>query len=115
MGGKPPKQEAFPESLEGPTMKKKKKNELWMPDVESIKERTFVNNTETRVKGYSIPMKGSHGEHWYGETGDRTGSKTPSKPQSTQQRKPTWLVKCNCPTRRSWQSNKAVTLVLRRT
>src|SRR5712672_3772700 len=29
------------------------------------------------------------------------------KAQLTQQRKPTWLVKCNCPTRRSWQSDKS--------
>ena len=60
-------------------------------------------------------MKGLHGEHWYGETGKRTRSKTPSKPQSTQQHKPTWWVECNCPTCRSWQSDKAVTPVLRRT
>jgi len=60
-------------------------------------------------------MKGSHSEHWYGETENRTGSKMPSKPQLTQQRKPTWLVECNCPTHRSWQSDKAVTPVLRRT
>src|SRR5712671_7452610 len=37
------------------------------------------------------------------------------KAQLTQQRKPTWLVECNCPTHRSWQSDKAVTPVLRRT
>src|SRR5712671_5574284 len=37
------------------------------------------------------------------------------KAQLTQQHKPTWLVECNCPTHRSWQSDKAVTLVPRRT
>ena len=29
------------------------------------------------------------------------------KAQLTQQRKPTWLVECNCPTCRSWQSDKS--------
>src|SRR5712672_3766262 len=29
------------------------------------------------------------------------------KAQLNQQCKPTWLVECNCPTRRSWQSNKS--------
>jgi len=29
------------------------------------------------------------------------------KAQLTQQRKPTWLVECNCPTYRSWQSDKS--------
>ena len=73
--------------------------------------------TKIREKGYSILMKGSHGEHWYRETGIGLGQRRPPKqePQLTQQRKPTWLVKYNCPTCRSWQSDKAVTPVLRRT
>ena len=50
MGGKPPKREAFPKSLEGPTMKKKKTNEPWMLDVKSIKRRTSVNDTKTRER-----------------------------------------------------------------
>src|SRR5712672_4673100 len=50
-----------------------------------------------------------------GKLGIGLGQKRPPKPQSTQQRKPTWLVECNCPTCRSWQSDKAVTPVLRRT
>jgi len=37
------------------------------------------------------------------------------KAQLTQQCKSIWLVKYNCPTDRSWQRDKAVTLVLRRT
>src|SRR5712671_2818347 len=41
--------------------------------------RTSVKQHKDQRKGYSIPMKGLHGEHWYGETGDRTGSKTPSQ------------------------------------
>ena len=71
----------FPESLEAPIMKEKKTNELWIPDVE----------TKTREKRYSIPMKDSHGEHWYGETGIELGQRHPPKqePQLTQQRKPT--------------------------
>jgi|SRR5712672_940074 len=50
-----------------------------------------------------------------GKLGIGLGQRHPPKPQSTQQRKPMWLVECNCPTCRSWQSNKAVTPVLRRT
>ena len=43
-------------------MKRKKTNEPWTPDIKSIKRRTSVNDTKTREKGYSIPMKGSHGD-----------------------------------------------------
>src|SRR5712671_5926026 len=50
-----------------------------------------------------------------GKLGIGLGQRRPPKPQLTQQRKPTWLVECNCPTCRSWQSDKAVTPVLRRT
>jgi len=39
MGGRPPKREAFPESLEGPMMKKKKKNKLWTPDIKINKKK----------------------------------------------------------------------------
>jgi len=56
-------------------MKEKKTNELWMLDV----------NTKTREKEYSIPMKGLHGEYWYGETGIGLGQGRPPKqePQLT--------------------------------
>jgi len=115
MGGRPPKQWAFPESLER-TNNEEKENEQTMDARHQINEKkNLCQQHKDQEKGYSIPMEGSHGEHWYGETRNRTGSKTPSEPQSTQQRKPTWLVECNCPTRRSWQSDKAVTPVLRRT
>jgi len=60
-------------------MKKKKKNEPWMLDIKSIREEPLSNDMKTREKGYSIPMKGSHGEHWYGETGIGLGQGHPPK------------------------------------
>jgi len=50
-------------------MKEKKMNEPWTLDV----------NIKTREKRYSIPMKGLHGEHWYGETGIGLGQGCPPK------------------------------------
>ena len=54
-------------------MKEKKMNELWTPDVD----------TKTREKGYSIPMKGSYGKHWYGETGIGLGQRCPPKQETS--------------------------------
>ena len=54
-------------------------NESWTLDVKSIKKRnpcwsckTEGFNVKIRKKGYSISVEGSHGEHWYGETGSES-------------------------------------------
>ena len=43
----------------------KKRNPCW-----SCKTEGF--NIKIRKKGYSISVEGSHGEHWYGETGSES-------------------------------------------
>src|SRR5712675_911674 len=54
-----------------------------MPDIKSIREEPLSNDTKTREKGYSIPMKGSHGKHWYGETGIGLGQRRPPKQETS--------------------------------
>src|SRR5712672_2596173 len=57
-------------------------------------------------------MQGSGGRdivyQWKARTVNTDMERLEVKAQLTQQRKPTWLVEYNCPTHRSWQSNKAV-------
>ena len=88
--------------------KNREKENWWTttPSVEKIPCNKGYDVKATR-KGYSISVEGPHGVHWYEET----GSKTPVNSAA----QPTWLVECNCPTHQSWRSDKAVTLVLRRT
>ena len=52
---------------------------------------------------------------WKARTANTDMGRLEVKAQLTQQCKPMWLVEYNCPTHRSWQSNKAVTPVPRRT
>ena len=70
-----------------------------------------------KTEGFNVKRSGRRDivYQWKARMANTDMGRLEVKAQLTQQRKPTWLVECNCPTRKSWQSDKAVTLVPRRT